>query len=157
MKRDRLCGLVIRIPGYRSRGPGFDSWRYQIFWEVMDMEQGSLSRGASLRWPRDTLYPLKLALISPTSGGHSVGIVRLRTKATEFVWFMMCMILEHTILKTIYFFIARPPELIKNAASNRNFGSYICTWRMSNHFSSLSKFIAAMSRVVNYRFWILQK
>jgi hypothetical protein len=33
-----------------------------------------------LRWPRDTLYPQKLALISPTSGGRSVGIVRLRTK-----------------------------------------------------------------------------
>jgi hypothetical protein len=28
---DRLCGLVVRVPGYRSRGPGFDSWRYQIF------------------------------------------------------------------------------------------------------------------------------
>jgi hypothetical protein len=37
----------------------------------------------SLRWPRDTLYPLKLALISPTSGGRSVGTVHLRTKATE--------------------------------------------------------------------------
>jgi hypothetical protein len=21
---DRLCGLVVRVPGYRSRGPGFD-------------------------------------------------------------------------------------------------------------------------------------
>jgi hypothetical protein len=20
---DRLCGLVVRVPGYRSRGPGF--------------------------------------------------------------------------------------------------------------------------------------
>jgi hypothetical protein len=30
------------------------------------------------------LYPQKLALTSPTSGGRSVGIVRLRTKATEF-------------------------------------------------------------------------
>jgi hypothetical protein len=33
-----------------------------------------------LRWSRDTLYPQKLALTSPTSGGRSVGIVRLRTK-----------------------------------------------------------------------------
>jgi hypothetical protein len=33
-----------------------------------------------LRWPRDTLYPQKLALTSPTCGGRSVGIVRLRTK-----------------------------------------------------------------------------
>jgi len=30
------------------------------------------------------LYPQKLALISPTGGGRSVGIVRVRTKATEF-------------------------------------------------------------------------
>jgi hypothetical protein len=22
---DRLCGLVVRVPGYRSGGPGFDS------------------------------------------------------------------------------------------------------------------------------------
>jgi hypothetical protein len=28
---DRLCGLVVRVPGYRSRCPGFDSRRYQIF------------------------------------------------------------------------------------------------------------------------------
>jgi hypothetical protein len=40
---DRLCGLVVRVPGYRSRGPGFDSRRYQIFWEVVDLERGPLS------------------------------------------------------------------------------------------------------------------
>jgi hypothetical protein len=40
--------------------------------------------GDPLRWPRDTIYPQKLALTSPTSGGRSVGIVRLRTEATEF-------------------------------------------------------------------------
>ena len=31
------------------------------------------------------LYPQKLALTSPTGGGRSVGIVRLRTEATELV------------------------------------------------------------------------
>jgi hypothetical protein len=101
---DRLWCLVVRVPGYRSRGPGFDSQGYQIFWEVVGLEQGPLSlvriiekllewknRGSGqenrfndwgdpLRWPRDTLYPQKLALTSPTSGGRSVGIVRLRTK-----------------------------------------------------------------------------
>jgi hypothetical protein len=41
-------------------------------------------RGNSSRWPRNTLYPQKLALTSPTSGGRSVGIVRLQTKATDF-------------------------------------------------------------------------
>jgi hypothetical protein len=34
-----------------------------------------------------TSCPLKLALTSPTSGGRSIDIVRLRTKATEFVWY----------------------------------------------------------------------
>jgi hypothetical protein len=28
---DRLCGLVVRVYGYRSRGPGFDSRPYQFF------------------------------------------------------------------------------------------------------------------------------
>jgi hypothetical protein len=37
--------------------------------------------GDPLRWPHDTLYPQKLALTSLTSGGRSVGIVRLRTKS----------------------------------------------------------------------------
>jgi hypothetical protein len=105
---DRLCGLVVRVPGYRSRGPGFDFRRYQIFWEIVGLERGTLSlvriieellerkvaapvykteindRGDSLRWPRDTLYPLKLALTSPASGGRSIGIVRWRTKPRSY-------------------------------------------------------------------------
>ena len=28
---DRLCGLVVRVSGYRYRGLGVDSRRYQIF------------------------------------------------------------------------------------------------------------------------------
>jgi hypothetical protein len=108
---DRLCGLVVRVPGYRFRGPVFDFRRYQIFWEVVVLERGPLSllmiieelleskvgapvyktkingRGDLLRWPRDTLYSLKLALTSPTSGGRSDGIVRWRTKAPEFLFF----------------------------------------------------------------------
>jgi hypothetical protein len=31
LHKDRLCGLVVRVTGYRSRGSGFDSRRYQIF------------------------------------------------------------------------------------------------------------------------------
>jgi hypothetical protein len=37
---DRLYG---RVPGYGSRGLGLDSRRYQIFWEVVDLERGPLS------------------------------------------------------------------------------------------------------------------
>jgi hypothetical protein len=36
------------------------------------------------RWPRDILYPQKLALTLPTSGGRSDCIVHSRTKATDF-------------------------------------------------------------------------
>jgi hypothetical protein len=87
---------------------GFDSRRYQIFWEVVGLERGPLSllsttkelfqrkssssgpeireydRRDQSRWPYDTLYPQKLALASPTSGGRSVGMVRWRTQAMEF-------------------------------------------------------------------------
>jgi hypothetical protein len=41
-------------------------------------------RGVPLRRPHDTLYQQELALTSPTSEDRSVGVVRLRTKATEF-------------------------------------------------------------------------
>jgi hypothetical protein len=89
----------------RSR---FDSWCYQIVWEVVGLEWGPLSlvsiikellerkssgSGLEIReygrrdrshLPRGTLSPQKLALTSPTCGGLSVGIVRSRTQATEF-------------------------------------------------------------------------
>jgi hypothetical protein len=90
----------------------FDSRPFQIFWEVVGLERGPLilvstieellrrkSSGSGLedreygrrdppRWPRDTHYPQKLTLTSPTSGGRSVGVVRFRTKAKEFVLFV---------------------------------------------------------------------
>jgi hypothetical protein len=34
---------MVRVTGYRSRGPGFDSRCYQIFWEVVGLERGILS------------------------------------------------------------------------------------------------------------------
>jgi hypothetical protein len=48
------------------------------------LEIREYGHGDPLRWQRDNLYPQKLALTSPTSGGRSVGIVRLRTQAAEF-------------------------------------------------------------------------
>jgi hypothetical protein len=105
---DRQCGPVVSVPGYSSRDSGFDSRRYQILWEIMGLERRQLSlvriteellewkcSGSGSRKPRlkavgtrcadhATLCTLKLPLTSPTSGGLSVGIVRLRSKATEF-------------------------------------------------------------------------
>jgi hypothetical protein len=34
---------VSRVPGYRFRSPKFNSWLYQIFLEVVGLEQGPLS------------------------------------------------------------------------------------------------------------------
>jgi hypothetical protein len=38
---DRLCGLVVRVPGYRSRGPGFDSRVLTDFLRTSGFETGS--------------------------------------------------------------------------------------------------------------------
>jgi hypothetical protein len=38
---DRLCGLVVRVLGYRSRGPGFDFRTLQK--KVVGLERGPLS------------------------------------------------------------------------------------------------------------------
>jgi hypothetical protein len=38
-----LYGLVVRLPGYKSRGPVLDSLVYQIFWVVVGLERGPLS------------------------------------------------------------------------------------------------------------------
>jgi hypothetical protein len=38
---DRLCGLVVRIPGYRSGGPAFDSQHYKK--KVVGLERSPLS------------------------------------------------------------------------------------------------------------------
>jgi hypothetical protein len=39
---DRLCGLVVRVPGYKSRDPGFDFQRYPIFFRSGGSETGPL-------------------------------------------------------------------------------------------------------------------
>jgi hypothetical protein len=54
---------------------------------VTGLENFEYGRGDPLRWPCDNLYPRKLALTWPTSGGRMVGILRLRTKAMEFSFF----------------------------------------------------------------------
>jgi hypothetical protein len=104
-----LCGLVVRVPCYRSRGPRFDSQGHQIFWEAVCLEWSPISlvkiTEQLLEWKRsssgsrksrlkavefrcaDHATPSirkKLALTSPTCSGCSVGTVRLRTKAVEF-------------------------------------------------------------------------
>jgi hypothetical protein len=38
-----FCDLVVRVSDYRSRGIGFDSRLFQIFWEEAGLERGPLS------------------------------------------------------------------------------------------------------------------
>jgi hypothetical protein len=42
-RTDLLCGLVIRVPGYRPIGPGIHSRRYWIFGEAVGLERSPLS------------------------------------------------------------------------------------------------------------------
>ena len=116
---DRLCGLVVRVSGYRYRGPGFDPRRYRIFWVAVGLERGPLSlvswvneksSGSRSRKQRLTavgtrcadhvtpLYPQKLALTSPTGGGRSVGKVSVRTKATQLYTIYVPIILAIVII-----------------------------------------------------------
>jgi hypothetical protein len=95
---DRLCGLVVRVLGYRSGGPGSIPGTTRK--KVVGLEQGPLSLvntteelldrkvAAPVQKIENTavgirhadqvvpLYPQKLAITSPTKGGRSVGIVR---------------------------------------------------------------------------------
>jgi hypothetical protein len=74
---DRLCGLVIRVPGYRSRGPEFDSRRYQIFCEVVGLERGL----PSLVWIIEELLERKVAAqVYKTEINGRGGIVALSTR-----------------------------------------------------------------------------
>jgi hypothetical protein len=40
---DHICGLVVRVPGYRSGGPGFDSRALQERKRVVGLERDPLS------------------------------------------------------------------------------------------------------------------
>jgi hypothetical protein len=52
------------------------------------LESQEYGRKDPLRWPGGTIYQQMLQLTSPTSGGCWVGIVRSRTQATEFRFFI---------------------------------------------------------------------
>jgi hypothetical protein len=40
---DHICGLVVRVSGYKPRGPGLIPRATRYFWEVVGLERGPLS------------------------------------------------------------------------------------------------------------------
>jgi hypothetical protein len=92
---------LFEVEQQNSPGDGNEDWnRYDgVAKRTLNrkfIDRYRLGRGDSLRWPRGTLYPLRLVLTSPTSGGRSVGIVRLRTQATEFFCFFLSRVTQMT-------------------------------------------------------------
>jgi hypothetical protein len=87
-----FCRCIMRSVVGLERGP---LSRVSTTEELLDrkvavpfFESREYGRRDPSRWPRSTLYPQKLAITSPTSGGLSVGIVRSRTQTMEFVLFL---------------------------------------------------------------------
>jgi hypothetical protein len=104
---DRLCGLVVRVLGYRSGSPGSIPGTTRKK-KVVGLERGSLGLVSTTEelLDRKVAVPVKntkntvvgirhadhvapsirkkLAITSPTSGGRLVGIVRSWTQTMEF-------------------------------------------------------------------------
>jgi hypothetical protein len=71
LERGPLVSTIEELLGRKSSGSGLDSRDYG-------------RRGSAALTTRHPSIRKKLALISPTSGCRSVGIVRSRTQTTEF-------------------------------------------------------------------------
>jgi hypothetical protein len=113
----RIQGPLLWSSGHCSwlqiQRSGVDSRRYQIFWEVVALERGPLSlvstieellgrkssgcnleireygRGDPLHRSRGTPLSAKVGT-SFADKRRSLGTVRSRTKATEFVFYLLC-------------------------------------------------------------------
>jgi hypothetical protein len=130
---DRLCDLVVRVPAtdpevrfrfpelphfLRSTGSGTGSTQSREYNWGATWKKGSGSGQEnqeygcrdSSRWPRGTLYPLRLALTSVTSCGYSVGIVRSRTQATEFS-FSLVLPVKLVFVHSLHYITAKWREL----------------------------------------------
>jgi hypothetical protein len=71
-----LKSTTEELCGRKSSGSGLEIWEYG--------------------WPHGTLYPQMLALTSPTSGGHSVGIISRGLRPRSLVLYKIFLYLELT-------------------------------------------------------------
>jgi hypothetical protein len=105
------------------------------------LEIRKYGRGDPLRWP---FYRQNLALTCLTSGGRSVGIVRSRTKATEFF-----------ILRIIHIFIHKLRillcvSLIYSISMNYNISFLIFYWNIITLHVSVFRSSSGV-----YKIWIV--
>jgi hypothetical protein len=103
---------VIKVPGYRSRGPGSfpGSARFskKRVWSTIEELLGRKSDsgleteitivGDPPRWLPDIPPSTKVGTNFDGRGGHSVGIVRSRTQATELVCCFVSLCLSFELL-----------------------------------------------------------
>jgi hypothetical protein len=86
--------MCYRLSIVKSAG----EFNYTCLFLCSGLEIREYGREDTSCWPRGTLYPQKLALISPASGGRSVDIGRSRTQATEFSFFFIFMLTSRRTL-----------------------------------------------------------
>jgi hypothetical protein len=79
-------------------------WNFVML--VSGLENRDYGCGDPLRWLRNTLYQLKLALTSPTGCDRSVGIVCLRTETTFFFFFLTVGVVDKLISALFAIFIS---------------------------------------------------
>jgi hypothetical protein len=167
---------VVRVPDYRSRDPGFDSRRYQIFRDVVLLERGPLSlvriteellewksSGSGIRkssltaigircadHARDTLHPQNSSLTSLTWGGSSVDIVCLQTKATEFGLVYVSMFWRYLLMELQLFQFRYIHQQMKANQAKRN---QTKTKNNKKHFANILLYLKIVRRL-QYQFWI---
>jgi hypothetical protein len=76
-----LVSTIKELLGKKNNGSGLKNREYGC-WDL-------------LRWTRDTFYPQKMALTSPTKGGRSVCMVLSRTKTTGFLLLLLLLLLYY--------------------------------------------------------------
>jgi hypothetical protein len=109
-----LVNTTEELLGSKNSGSGLENREY--------------CRRDPLRWPRGTLYPLKLALTSPTRGGRSVGIVRSRTHATEFQFLSAIF----TSVTECSISTLTNPKPVYSQSHTGQYSVYLISWKWTN-------------------------
>jgi hypothetical protein len=100
-----IVGVIGSEPSEGLGGNIGNQESIMVIWETVYRDSGLENREHGrtdpLFWPRNTLYPQKLTLTSPTSGGRSVGVVRSRTIILWSLFFFYLYIVILSCLKIL--------------------------------------------------------